>query len=109
MPAELLGQGGLQLRLRAIGPALRVRMQSDMTQALQVMYQTAFENAPVDTGWLRGSMSGTVLPGEARLWAPARYAGFQEYGTSRNRPQPFMRPAFQAGVAYLQARGYRPV
>lgn len=109
MGAKLLGQGGLQIRLKRVGPILQARMQSDMTQALQVMYQTAFERAPVDTGWLRGSMSGTVFPGEARLWAPARYAGFQEYGTVRNRPQPFMRPAFQAGLGYLQSRGYRPV
>ena len=108
MPVRLHGQGGLALTFQQVGLEVQARMQHDLAQALHTAYKTAFELAPVDTGFLRGSMTGTVFPGEARLWAPAPYAGFQEYGTIRHRAQSFMRPAMRAGIAYLVSRGYRP-
>lgn len=56
--------------------------------------------APVDTGRLRNSI-GTTAAGESGMLgsqsvsvvATAPYAGFVEFGTSRNPPQPYMRPA----------------
>ena len=110
MPVELHGQGGLQADFTFVGPMVQAKVHADIAQGLQVMYQKAFELAPVDTGFLRGSMSATILPnGEGRMWAPARYAGFQEYGTRRNRAQPFMRPALRDGINFFQSQGYRQV
>ena len=108
MPASLIGQGGLFQSFDAVGVAARAKVQADLVNTLQIIHQTAFENAPVRTGFLRGSMSGTVLNDSASLFAPAFYAGFQEYGTVRNRARPFMRPAMVAGINYLVSQGYRP-
>ena len=107
MPVTLIGQGGLRTDFEAVGVAVRGKMQADLHQGLQVAYQTAFANAPVDTGFLRGSMSGTVIGNQASLFAPARYAGFQEYGTVRNRPQPYWRPAARDAINYYHSQGYR--
>ena len=62
-----------------------------------VAVESAMQHVPVDTGALRtsiekfgasGSNTRTVEAGQS-LW----YASFVEYGTSRNRAQPFMSPA----------------
>jgi HK97 gp10 family phage protein len=51
--------------------------------------------APVDTGNLKGSISVDSLgPLAAEIGPTATYGIFQEYGTSRMPPQPFMGPAF---------------
>ncbi|MNI82213.1 hypothetical protein D3C73_1389020 [compost metagenome] len=60
---------------------------------------TAKTLSPVDTGNLRSSIKTSDLRGvsqdspEAEVRASANYAIYQELGTSRMAPQPFMRPA----------------
>lgn len=54
--------------------------------------------APVDTGDLRASIGHEVRSGGARgifgdLFVGVDYGAFQELGTSRNPPHPYMRPA----------------
>lgn len=51
--------------------------------------------APVDTGFLRGSI-GTDHPSptEAVIGPTAEYAPYLEYGTARMAPHAFMGPAF---------------
>ena len=46
--------------------------------------------SPVDTGKLRSSIR---FLGKYTVGSTVRYAGYQEYGTSRNAAQPYMRPA----------------
>lgn len=61
---------------------------------------TARRRAPVDTGYLRASIftrtgiNGTTVWGE--VGAGANYAAYVENGTTRQSPQPFMRPALEA-------------
>ena len=54
--------------------------------------------APVDTGYLRSSITsefsstaGRTYSGEVTVGA--HYAGYVEYGTSRMAPQPYLNPA----------------
>lgn len=67
--------------------------------------RVARERAPVDTGYLRSSIAATIDSGSTsgvivgEVTAGAEYAAYVEHGTSRQRPQPFMRPAYE------QARG----
>lgn len=50
---------------------------------------------PVDTGDLKRSIHKTGGAREgAGVVAEMPYAGFVEFGTSRNRPQPYLGPAF---------------
>jgi HK97 gp10 family phage protein len=49
---------------------------------------------PVDTGFLRGSISSDIKPLEAEIGPTAEYGAYVEYGTSRAGPQPYMTPSF---------------
>lgn len=53
-------------------------------------------NAPVDTGNLRNSISGSTTDLEGEAGPTAAYGGFVERGTSRMAPQPYMAPALDA-------------
>lgn len=70
--------------------------------ASMVVAKTAFDieayakmMAPVDVGTLRNSINTQNYPGSltATVGPSVNYAAFVEYGTSRMRPQPYMRPA----------------
>lgn len=50
--------------------------------------------APVDTGFLKNSISSTVEELSAEIGPTAEYGGYVEEGTSRQSPQPYLRPAF---------------
>ena len=78
---------------------------------------TAKTLAPVDTGFLRGGIKTSDLRSvsqdspEAEVRASAEYAIYQEMGTSRMAPQPFMgpaadqhTPAFEAAMAEIAAK-----
>lgn len=60
--------------------------------------------APVDTGFLRGSLSTVASgPGEVTIGASAGYAPFIEYGTRRMKAQPFLEPAVKVAGDHLKA------
>ena len=69
------------------------------TKAVLDTQRVARERAPVDTGYLRASIftregaQGSAWWGEVE--AGAEYAAYVEHGTSRARPQPFLRPAHE--------------
>lgn len=84
--------------------AAELRGQADtlVPRASQVVRKVAFDTeadakklAPVDTGNLRNSITTVVSNGglTAGVVATASYAVYQELGTSRMAPQPFMGPA----------------
>jgi HK97 gp10 family phage protein len=67
----------------------------------QAIAKTAFDIeadgkalCPVDTGFLRSSISSTIAPLEAEIGPTADYGAYVEYGTSRAGPQPYMTPSF---------------
>lgn len=53
--------------------------------------------APVDTGNLRNSLTSEVDSADKSviIGTPVEYAPFVEYGTSRQRAQPYLRPAVE--------------
>ncbi|GAA0187996.1 HK97-gp10 family putative phage morphogenesis protein [Glutamicibacter creatinolyticus] len=78
---------------------------------------TAKALAPVDTGFLRSAVKSSDLRNvsqdspEAEVRAGASYSVYQELGTSRMAPQPFMgpaadkhTPAFEAAMAEIAAK-----
>lgn len=54
--------------------------------------------SPVDTGFMRNSISSTVRGLSAAIGPTAEYAPYVEDGTSSQAPQPFMGPAFDRNV-----------
>lgn len=68
---------------------------------------TAASSAPKRTGALANSIqvitkgSGRAAQMSALIKANIRYAGFVEFGTYKDAPQPFMAPAGDAAVAAL--------
>ena len=62
--------------------------------------------APVDTGNLRSSISRDVTRDAdgitAEVGPTASYGAYVEFGTSRNPPQPYLRPALDRRVPMLE-------
>ena len=94
---------GMADRFRG-APAQAVELVRAATTKATLDTQTeARRRAPVDTGYLRSSitvdlaqMGGDVVAGE--VTAGANYAAYVENGTTRQSPQPFMRPALEANA-----------
>lgn len=88
-------QAGLSSAGRRVG-----RQAAALTRATAARIERDAKLAcPVDTGFLRNSI-GTTITGDGRggivsatVGPTADYAGYVEFGTSRQRPQPFMNPA----------------
>lgn len=68
---------------------------------------TARATAPVDTGALRNSITGTVSVSgaavEGTVGPSVHYGGYVELGTSRMAPQPYLFPALERHAAGFEA------
>jgi len=55
----------------------------------------SIERCPVDTGYLKNSLTHQVKPVESavRIGTNSTYAEFPEFGTRRQKAQPYLRPA----------------
>lgn len=53
----------------------------------------AATNSPVDTGRLRASITHAVEGDTVYIGTNVEYAAYVEMGTSRQRPQPYLKPA----------------
>lgn len=99
--------GKLAADLSKAGPLAAVRAQKAMDKALIDITRGAKNRAPVDTGALKGSISyetrrgGGVIQGE--VGPTVRYGRYVENGTSRQRAQPYLRPATDAVLPGYQA------
>lgn len=85
--------------LRAAGTGVNKKASMVVRRSGLAIANQARMNAPVDTGFLQGSIDTAVdSSGLAMIISPtAEYAVYVEYGTSRGAPeQPFMRPAVEA-------------
>lgn len=97
----------LAVDLDTAGDQVRPRMSRAIRKTAHDIERTAKRICPVDTGNLRNSISTSISGGAATITAEigptADYAGYVEEGTSRQAPQPYMRPAFDAEVPQLLA------
>lgn len=70
--------------------------------------KVAGRKSPVDTGYLQSSVfvksrTGTTARAEAVVVADANYAGYVEYGTRYQRPQPYFRLGRDAAEQLVDA------
>jgi HK97 gp10 family phage protein len=90
-----------EARLRATLAVARRRIETPtpaLTESARLVETRGRSGAPVRTGALAGSIRGSVVGQEAIVTAAVRYGVFVEYGTSRTRAQPFLRPALEAST-----------
>ena len=74
-----------------------------LDKAALLVTRSAKINAPVDTGFLRGSIAPSRPSlSEADVTASAEYAIYQEVGTYKMAAQPFMRPALDENKAQIE-------
>lgn len=90
----------------------KAQMQQRMLSAVQDAVKRTAEDArafaPVDTGVLRGSITGLVQTSDSRVsgevMANSSHALYVEMGTGRRAAQPYLRPALQQNSArFLQS------
>lgn len=93
-------------RFKSIRSVVDVSLLNSMGKITKKVTVDAKEFAPVDTGFLRDHISGKVLRVGAtvtgRIISTARYSFYQEFGTSRNRPHPYLSRAFNKNLEYIQ-------
>jgi len=118
------GSGGIQIDLlltdrslrkwkKAMGAMSGIKMNriiaNETGKLAKQMEIFAKGKVPVDTGRLRASIQarrlGTVKSGVSyTIVATAPYASDVEYGTSKQRSQPYMRPAYRQYQGQLKTR-----
>lgn len=97
--------GSEQLRrnlARLAGNERRQAQREGLEAAARVVETHAKLRCPVDTGFLRNSIQvDSVSPVEAVIAPHTDYAEFVEFGTERNRAQPYLRPAIDEHEAEI--------
>lgn len=64
----------------------------------QIYLDTARALCPYDTGYLSENINFYADSGGVEVWSDAPYSGYQEYGTSKMRAQPY----FEAAILEMQ-------
>lgn len=79
-----------------------VYVEVDYSEALEaavdVFMDEATSRVPVDTGYLRSTISASSNGGSASFSADAEYAQYPEFGTWCQAEQPYFRPALQDAI-----------
>lgn len=89
--------------------ALKEKVRQLVEKATLDIAADAAINAPYDTGALQESIStkieGTFTGAEGLVYTNQEYAAYQEYGTVKQAPHPYMRPAAEKERQQLIALG----
>ncbi len=98
--------------IKKFGNISDIDLMPEIARATRKVQRSAKDLAPVDTGILRASIKTRLLPKQEAgvVFTPVEYAPYQEFGTSKMPPSPFMIPAMninRAGInqsmkAYLK-------
>ncbi len=89
------GTEDMQAVIAALPTAIQEGIKKSTKQAAVITKDEAIRECPVRTGYLRSTIFYSVGgPMEYSVGAKAPYGYYVEYGTSRMRAQPFLRPAF---------------
>jgi hypothetical protein len=70
--------------------AIREREEVDLDDVAREVYDAAKAAVPVKTGALQASIYLRRRKEERRIGSPLKYGFFQEFGTSRHPPQPWL-------------------
>lgn len=73
--------------------AVEVGIEKGIARSAELVLQTAKFYCPVDTGALRESIRAEISKTGFEVGTDLYYAKFVEFGTSKQRPQPYLYPA----------------
>jgi HK97 gp10 family phage protein len=103
---QLKGVEGLLNRAKLLVPRIKAGVQQTVAETALLIETDAKLFAPVDTGRLRASIHAEIAPNglSATVEAGVDYAVFLEFGTRRQRAQPFLFPAYEKNrLAFVAA------
>lgn len=89
--------------LEGAGAASEARARLVIAKSAADIESDAKQLAPVDTGYLKNSISRDVDGLRAEIGPTASYGVFLEFGTSRMPPQPYMGPALDNNLPGFEA------
>ncbi len=94
--SHLSGTGGFSARMNAITAKLKTDTKQAVKKAVLRTEAGAKQLTPVDTGYLRNSISSSFSQGgmEGKVGVGAEYGIYVEYGTRHQHAQPFITPSF---------------
>ena len=99
---KIEGLKELEKKMKQLSNVARKEAKQEALHAGSVLVQgQATLNTPVDTGNLRSSIDFEVGTDDAEIFTPVIYARHVEYGTSRMKSQPFLRPALDSNKSNL--------
>lgn len=92
--------------LAKLGPEIKATASRELRTTAHDIENRAKQIVPVDTTFLQKSIGVTAGNGglTAVIGPYANYAAYVEYGTSKMKAQPYMRPAFDAEAPKLGDR-----
>ncbi len=109
---EIEGMNSLKRKLTDYAANASRKVTSALYKGALMIEGDAKPMAPVDSGTLRGSISHEVKPEEgiAIVGTTVDYAPWQEFGTRKIPPHPYLRPAYEKNkepVKRLIAEAYK--
>ena len=106
MTVKVVGESEMREALESLEQHLRDGAEQAVQDTVEEVAQLARDNAPVVSGDLRDSISGTVDGLLGTVAVEVFYASWVEFGTSggRNQASPFLVPAAQEGRANFVRR-----
>ena len=96
MKARVLIEGVpmIQAKLKHINTETHAELKKEITKASLNVQREAKKICPVDTGRLRSSITVERNDLVAEVGSNVKYAPYVEFGTKRQRAQPYLRPAY---------------
>lgn len=93
-------------KLRAFGAKAETELEKAVLKGALKVEGDAKRDCPHDTGYLRASITHQFYKNAAEPFAlvgtNVEYAPYVENGTSKQAPQPYLRPAFEKNIDDIQ-------
>ena len=98
LSVNIVGTQAIQAKM--LNKITKPKIESALDKAALMIQADAVRMSPVDTGRLRASIDVKRCGALCRsIGTSISYAPYQEYGTQKMSPQPFLRPALQKNKA----------
>ena len=81
---------------------LEVKLEQGVAKATQYCLDYAKQICPYDTGYLSNNIYSEVNGLEGCIYTNVEYAPYVEYGTSKQKEQPFMHPSINDNVDIIK-------